>query len=185
MGMDNKNDMCINEQNNDSTEKNEYIDIVNITRDEGIVKKIISYSNNDNENERPEKGQEVIINYEGRTEDGTVFSSSYDDKEKMKIQLGEISFLDTLSSFGPLLIGLHLTVATMRKGEKSLVTFQSKHTFKDERPEVLDLYPLDIPLYYELEVIDFYNVDDDDKDFEPVTEEVVGSVDTESGKIEL
>jgi len=35
----------------------------------------------------PEKGQEVLVNYQGRLEDGSIFDTSY-DKEALKVVIG-------------------------------------------------------------------------------------------------
>ena len=62
-----------------------YIDEVHITKDGGIIKKMIK----EGEGECPEKGQEVTVNYEGRLEDGTIFDRSMDHGEPLKIRIGE------------------------------------------------------------------------------------------------
>ena len=41
------------------------------------------------EGEPPTKGQEVLVNYEGRLENGTIFDSSYDHGEPLKVRIGE------------------------------------------------------------------------------------------------
>jgi FKBP-type peptidyl-prolyl cis-trans isomerase len=43
---------------------------------------------NGDEGTRPNKGQEVLVNYEGRLVNGTIFDSSY-DKEALKVAIGE------------------------------------------------------------------------------------------------
>jgi FKBP-type peptidyl-prolyl cis-trans isomerase len=40
------------------------------------------------EGTKPSKGQEVLVNYEGRLLNGTIFDSSY-DKEALKVVIGE------------------------------------------------------------------------------------------------
>ena len=59
-------------------------DKINLTEDKGIIKEIISVGD---EGPTPEEGQEVLVNYEGRLEDGTIFDSSY-DKEPLKVAIG-------------------------------------------------------------------------------------------------
>ena len=63
-----------------------YLDEVHITKDGGIIKKVIK---NGEGGECPTKGQEVTVNYEGRLEDGTVFDRSIDHGEPLKIRIGE------------------------------------------------------------------------------------------------
>lgn len=55
-----------------------------LTKDKGIVKKILMSGN---DGASPVEGQTVLINYEGGLEDGTVFESTY-DKEFLKIVIG-------------------------------------------------------------------------------------------------
>ncbi len=52
--------------------KTEYLEVVNLTEDEGVVKKIIKYG----ENMMAERGQKVYCHYEGRFADGKVFDDS-------------------------------------------------------------------------------------------------------------
>ena len=59
-------------------------DLTELTPDGGVVKKLITAGD---EGDTPEKGQEVLVNYEGRLEDGTIFDSSY-DKEALKVVIG-------------------------------------------------------------------------------------------------
>ena len=49
-----------------------YIETVDVSKDGGIVKKVIKAG----EGELPKKGQEVTVRYEGRLDDGTVFDAS-------------------------------------------------------------------------------------------------------------
>jgi len=58
---------------------------VELTADKGVIKKILV---NGDEDTKPEKGQEVLVNYEGRLVDGSIFDSSY-DKEALKVAIGE------------------------------------------------------------------------------------------------
>lgn len=62
-----------------------YLDEVHITNDGGIIKKMLK----EGEGETPTKGQEVLVNYEGRLENGTIFDSSYDHGEPLKVRIGE------------------------------------------------------------------------------------------------
>ena len=62
-----------------------YINEVHVTTDGGIIKKVIKAG----EGEKPTKGQEVTVNYEGRLENGTIFDRSADHGEPLKIRIGE------------------------------------------------------------------------------------------------
>ena len=61
-----------------------YIDTVHITKDGGVIKKMITAG----EGECPTEGQECTLNYEGRLEDGTVFDTSANHGEPLKINIG-------------------------------------------------------------------------------------------------
>lgn len=50
----------------------------------GVTKKIITQGDS---GATPEKGQEVLVNYEGRLTNGTIFDSSY-DREALKVVIG-------------------------------------------------------------------------------------------------
>lgn len=63
-----------------------YLDEVHITKDGGIIKKMIRQGVADGN--KPERGQEVVVKYEGRLEDGTIFDSSDEHGEPLKINIG-------------------------------------------------------------------------------------------------
>ena len=56
-----------------------------LTSDKGVAKQILV---NGDEGTQPQKGQEVLVNYEGRLTNGSIFDSSY-DKEALKVVIGE------------------------------------------------------------------------------------------------
>jgi peptidylprolyl isomerase len=58
--------------------------IIQLTEDKGVIKKIIKEGE---DGATPEKGQEVLVNYTGRLEDGTVFDSS-ENKEALRVIIG-------------------------------------------------------------------------------------------------
>ena len=60
-------------------------DIIELTPDKGVIKKLVTKG--DAGTDLPKQGQEVIVNYEGRLTDGTVFDSSF-DKEPLKVAIG-------------------------------------------------------------------------------------------------
>ena len=59
-------------------------DVVELTEDKGVIKKLLTKGD---EGELPQKGQEVLVDYEGRLTDGNVFDSS-EDKEPLKVAIG-------------------------------------------------------------------------------------------------
>ena len=59
-------------------------DELHLTNDRGVIKKIVKVGEPGPD---IETGQEVVVNYTGRLEDGTVFDSSI-DKEALKINIG-------------------------------------------------------------------------------------------------
>ena len=59
-------------------------DTIPLTNDQGVVKTILMSGD---DSEPPVEGQEVLINYEGRLEDGTVFESTF-GKEFLKVTVG-------------------------------------------------------------------------------------------------
>ena len=58
--------------------------VIQLTADKGVIKKIIKEGE---DGPTPEKGQEVLVNYTGRLEDGTVFDSS-ENKEALRVIIG-------------------------------------------------------------------------------------------------
>ena len=94
-----------------------YIDTVHITKDGGIIKKMITAG----EGECPEKGQEVTVNYEGRLEDGSVFDRSADHGEPLKIRIGE----------GQVIEGWDQGIMAMKLGEKADLVIKSQYGYGD------------------------------------------------------
>ena len=73
-------------ENKPTTEapKQEVGDVVHLTNDRGVIKKILKVGEDGDE---IQTGQEVLVNYTGRLTDGTVFDSS-EDKEALKVNIG-------------------------------------------------------------------------------------------------
>jgi FKBP-type peptidyl-prolyl cis-trans isomerase len=78
-------------------------------KDGKLYKKILNEGSGD---DRPAKGDEVYVHYTGRLLDGSVFDSSVERNELFNFKLGE----------GKVIKGWDEGVATMRKGEKCLLT---------------------------------------------------------------
>lgn len=73
----------------------------------GVTKKILVKG----EGDRPEQGQEVLVNYEGRLTNGATFDSSY-DKEALKVIIG----------VGQVIKGWDIGIMSMQLGEKAELT---------------------------------------------------------------
>lgn len=94
-----------------------YIDEVHITKDGGIIKKMIRAG----EGETPEQGQEVVVNYEGRLEDGAVFDASKDHGEPLKLNIGT----------GQVIEGWDKGIMAMKLGEKADLVIKPKYGYGD------------------------------------------------------
>ena len=81
------------------------IDEIHLTPNGEVIKKIYQQG----EDPCPEKGQEVLVNYEGRFEDGTVFDTSYDRGEPLKVQIGVDQVIK----------GWDIGIMSMKLGEKA------------------------------------------------------------------
>jgi len=92
-----------------------YLDEVFITADKGIQKKMITKGDGD----KPEKGQEVTVHYQGRLENGTVFDESAKHGEPLKFRIGEGSVIE----------GWEKGVAEMQLGEKSDLVIKSEYAY--------------------------------------------------------
>lgn len=56
----------------------------NVQLQSGVSKKVLVSGDG---GAKPESGQEVLVNYEGRLTNGTIFDSSY-DREALKVVIG-------------------------------------------------------------------------------------------------
>lgn len=87
-----------------------------LTADGGVVKKILQLGEGW---ETPETGDEVSVHYVGTLTDGTKFDSSRDRDDPFKFNLGE----------GRVIKGWDIGVATMRKGERAILTCQPDYAY--------------------------------------------------------
>ena len=62
----------------------------------------------------------MLVNYEGRLIDGTIFDSSY-DKEALKVVIGE----------GQVIKGWDIGIMSMNLGEKAVLTIASDYAYGD------------------------------------------------------
>lgn len=118
---------------------------VNITPDGGLIKKIITLGDGW---ENPEKGDEVTVHYVGTLEDGTPFDSSRDRGEPFVFTIGE----------GRVIKGWDQGVATMKKGEKSLLICRSDYAYgaSGSPPKI----PPNATLHFEVELFSWKSVKD-------------------------
>lgn len=86
-----------------------------LTADKGVAKQILV---NGDEGTKPQKGQEVLVNYEGRLPDGSIFDSSY-DKEALKVVIGE----------GQVIKGWDIGIMSMNLGEKAVLTISHEYAY--------------------------------------------------------
>jgi len=110
----------------------------NVTADGGVRKKIILKGQGYN---TPENGDEVSVHYVGTLLDGTKFDSSRDRDQPFTFKLGA----------GQVIRGWDEGVATMKKGEKSLLTCLPDYAYgKSGSPPTI---PPDATLQFEVELL--------------------------------
>ncbi|EME26651.1 FK506-binding protein 4/5 [Galdieria sulphuraria] len=117
-----------------------------LTGDGGVEKVILKQGEG---YKRPEKGDEVRVNYIGKllgSED--VFDNSYDRGEPLKFTLGS----------GQVIKGWDVAVATMKKGEKAKVTIKPEYGYGENGmpPKI----PENATLVFEMELVDWTSVKD-------------------------
>ncbi|KAG8190375.1 hypothetical protein JTE90_022019 [Oedothorax gibbosus] len=88
-------------------------------QDKGVLKEIITPGSGD---EFPGKGNKVSVHYTGRLTDGTKFDSSVDRDELFEFTLGQ----------GEVIKAWDIGVATMKKGEKCVLTCHSNYAYGDK-----------------------------------------------------
>jgi len=115
-------------------EVNEELDI---TADGGVKKKLLVKGEGW---EKPPKGSEVHVHYVGTLLDGTKFDSSRDRGEPFVFKLGQ----------GQVIRGWDLGVATMRKGEKSILTCKPEYAYGSQAQGKI---PANSTLQFEVELL--------------------------------
>ena len=121
-------------------EIDEIADEINITEDGGIKKKILLEGSGEL---YPTDGQEITAHYTGRLLDGTVFDSSYNRNEPFKFTIGKGQVIKTWD----------LGFAKMKKGEKAILTGESKYAYGENgSPPTI---PPNATLEFEVELLDF------------------------------
>ena len=94
---------------------NKYLDEIHLTKDGGIIKRTLIQG----EDPYPVKGQEVSVNYEGRLQDGTVFDTSSDRGEPLKVIIGT----------GQVIKGWDIGIMAMKLGEKADLIIKSEYAY--------------------------------------------------------
>jgi FK506-binding protein 4/5 len=111
-----------------------------LTSDGGVKKKILTKGTG---RTNPEKGTEVKVHYTGKLEDGTVFDSSVDRGEPFSFKLG----------VGQVIKGWDTGVASMKKGEKALLTCRAEYAYGEagSPPKI----PSNATLLFEVELLEW------------------------------
>ncbi|KAG1681124.1 hypothetical protein FOA52_015566 [Chlamydomonas sp. UWO 241] len=92
-------------------------EVITLTEDGGVTKRILVVGSS--EEEGPEKGDETYVHYTGTLTDGTKFDSSRDRNQPFSFKLGE----------GRVIKGWDVGVASMKKGEKCVLTCTSEYAY--------------------------------------------------------
>ncbi|KAH0988373.1 hypothetical protein GBA52_015550 [Prunus armeniaca] len=121
-----------------------WITVVDLSKDGGIVKKIIEKGER---NERPGDLDEVLVSYIARLEDGTVFEKKGIDGEQP---------LEFITDEEQVIAGLDRAVATMKKGEQAILTIHPDFGFGSvEARRDLAVVPPHSNIVFEVEMLDF------------------------------
>ncbi|KAG9440606.1 hypothetical protein H6P81_020771 [Aristolochia fimbriata] len=118
--------------------------VIDVTGDSKVLKKIL------NEGEgirRPSEGSTVSVRYTGMLEDGTIFEKKgFKDGAPYEFVIDEEQVV----------AGLDKAAATMKKGEKSVVTIRPEFGFgNNEAKQELAVIPASSTVIYEVEMVDF------------------------------
>lgn len=114
-------------------------------QDGGILKDV--KRSGSNPDDKPWKGDKVLVHYTGTLEDGTKFDSSLDRGEKFAFNMGK----------GEVIKGWDIGVASMCKGELAMFTIKPEYAYGDSgRPPTI---PGGATLIFEVELFDFEGED--------------------------
>lgn len=94
---------------------NEWLEEIDITGDGGVIKRI--FVRGDDE-QKPTKGEQVSVHYEGRLESGKVFDKSY-DRGPFEVSIGT----------GQVIKGWDVGIITMGLGEQSELIIKSDYGY--------------------------------------------------------
>lgn len=119
--------------------------VKNVTDDGGVTKEIITPGKGW---EKPEKEDQVEVHYVGTLEDGTKFDSSRDRGDPFTFHLGK----------GEVIKGWDEGVATMKKGEKAILTCKPEYAYgaSGSPPKI----PENATLKFEVELLNWKSIKD-------------------------
>ena len=118
---------------------------VSVSQDGGCLKKVLVKGTGE---ARPVKGAEVTVHYTGTLLDGTKFDSSVDRGDYFKFKLG----------VGRVIKGWDQGVASMKKGEKAILTCTSEYAYGENgSPPTI---PPDATLLFEVELFSWKSDND-------------------------
>jgi FKBP-type peptidyl-prolyl cis-trans isomerase len=137
---------CSNLSVNNSQETNSLEDL---TKDRGVIKKIIKTGNSINIKD----GYTVKVHYEGKLESGTVFDSSYERNEPYIFIVGE----------GKVIKGWEIGIKSMRVGEKAQLEIMPSYGYK--KKGIPPIIPPDAKLFFEIELLEAFEYVDSNKNF--------------------
>jgi len=116
----------------------------------GVWKKVLkegtSLFGDPNEWQHPEDGDEVLMHYMGKLEDGTVFDSSRERGEPFKFTLGKKSVI----------AGWEIAARTMKKGEQAILTLSPDYAYgsSGSPPKI----PPNATLTFDLELVSWVSL---------------------------
>jgi len=130
-------DECSSDEDMMTDKELEVNEEMDVTADGGVKKKLLVKGEGW---EKPPKGSEVHVHYVGTLLDGTKFDSSRDRGEPFVFKLGQ----------GQVIKGWDLGVATMRKGEKSILTCKPEYAYGNQATGNI---PANSTLQFEVELL--------------------------------
>lgn len=122
----------------------EQAESIDLSSDGGVLKRIITAALPDT-TDTPKDGQEVVVHYVGKLTDGTEFDSSRSRGVPFTFQLG----------MSQVIKGWDLGVATMKRGERAMLTLRSDYAYGDAgSPPTI---PGKATLEFDVELLDFHD----------------------------
>jgi len=124
-----------------------------------MLQKVLTKASEDPD-EKPEPGDLVIIHYEGKLDDGTIFDSSRVRNQPFQFNIGESRVID----------GWDMLISTMALGERATLIIPPEYAYGEVGVE--GYIPPNATLTYDVELLDIGRpIDDDDEDDEDEDED--------------